>query len=375
VFADYCTGQLWTIKNNDCDGFRTSIDIRGDFQSYSAFGEDSLGELYLAGAATGEIFKVTSQCQMALTAESTNANCLEGILGTATVNISGSDNFEISWDNGVTGLVNENLSEGCYCASVFDSNTGCSERVCVEINDTSNFDLGDPINVIGCGVGTIGFDNPYPDFDIRLFLNGDLLEDEMGPFIGLEQTGTYTIQFFNDQCESEIILIGSVEIIEVPQPIITQGFNPAILIASDGYESYHWYLDGTLLTTTTENMLEVTMDGLYTVVVEDILGCQSEPSEGFLFETSNVLDHETVTAFNLYPNPFENEIRINLSLSKQENIKLELFDMAGKQVFNQDLGSSNNFDHLISTRDFPSGVYMLKVQIDGQNYVEQLIKH
>lgn len=59
LFADYCTGIVWSTQR-DASGTRTTVQ-RGRFDfSPSSFGEDSSGELYVVGHNDGTIYKLTS---------------------------------------------------------------------------------------------------------------------------------------------------------------------------------------------------------------------------------------------------------------------------------------------------------------------------
>jgi glucose/arabinose dehydrogenase len=59
-FADYCSDKLWTLVNNG--GTWTAEDF-GEFSgnNFSAFGEDHKGELYIAGLASGTIYKIVTE--------------------------------------------------------------------------------------------------------------------------------------------------------------------------------------------------------------------------------------------------------------------------------------------------------------------------
>jgi len=59
-FADYCSDRIWTLHNESGEW------IVGDFgrfqeNNFSTFGEDSKGQLYIAGLTSGIIYRVTEQ--------------------------------------------------------------------------------------------------------------------------------------------------------------------------------------------------------------------------------------------------------------------------------------------------------------------------
>lgn len=78
------------------------------------------------------------------------------------------------------------------------------------------------------------------------------------------------------------------------------------------------------------------------------------------------------------PNPFTSQLRINLSLDKSENVTIKLFDMPGKEV--REFGSqvmlqegSNSLEY--QTENLSPGVYILKVEINGNTSTQKIIKN
>lgn len=57
-FTDYCSGNIWALAQDGQGGFQSSL--LGDFakNTYSSFGEDRYGELYLAELSSGRIMKI-----------------------------------------------------------------------------------------------------------------------------------------------------------------------------------------------------------------------------------------------------------------------------------------------------------------------------
>ena len=71
--------------------------------------------------------------------------------------------------------------------------------------------------------------------------------------------------------------------------------------------------------------------------------------------------------FTALPNPFTNFI----SLENAENSQVEIFDSLGKKVF-----SDNNFiSNTISTSQFSSGLYFVKIQKEGKVEIKKIIKN
>jgi hypothetical protein len=57
IFCDYCSGRFWSIHDSSGTWVTTYLFDSNNFR-YSTFGEDSAGELYVAGRGNGVIYKV-----------------------------------------------------------------------------------------------------------------------------------------------------------------------------------------------------------------------------------------------------------------------------------------------------------------------------
>src|SRR5690606_16576048 len=70
-------------------------------------------------------------------------------------------------------------------------------------------------------------------------------------------------------------------------------------------------------------------------------------------DTMNVSDFNE-NHFQVYPNPFENEIYIN-SKSNSASYTIQLLDLTGKSIL------SNNLVQKINTTHLPKGIYILNI--------------
>ena len=65
-----------------------------------------------------------------------------------------------------------------------------------------------------------------------------------------------------------------------------------------------------------------------------------------------------------YPNPFQNETTLKFKIPKQAKVKLNVFDLSGKEVAVLVNGKLSSGDHkvLFSAQNLPSGVYYYRLQ-------------
>jgi len=59
VFADYCSGRIWTVPKGGVSPISKSL-LMDTTMNISSFGEDEHGELYVVDAAGGAIYRFAS---------------------------------------------------------------------------------------------------------------------------------------------------------------------------------------------------------------------------------------------------------------------------------------------------------------------------
>lgn len=81
-------------------------------------------------------------------------------------------------------------------------------------------------------------------------------------------------------------------------------------------------------------------------------------------------------ALAIFPNPFTNQLTVEFDLDKAENIQVELFDILGRRVYQENLGKrfSGENQHFINTDNLKKGTYILKLKIGTQEINQKVIK-
>lgn len=91
----------------------------------------------------------------------------------------------------------------------------------------------------------------------------------------------------------------------------------------------------------------------------------SDPFE----EISNSKNLASANGINIYPNPVEDKLMIELEDHSNQSIKLNLFDLNGKLVWKNRM-DSQTAEFEMNT--FSTGVYILKIEINGNMYSKKL---
>ena len=84
---------------------------------------------------------------------------------------------------------------------------------------------------------------------------------------------------------------------------------------------------------------------------------------------------ETNSSINIYPNPASSEITINYFLLEDDNAKITLYDLSGKEMMkisNQKLSGGAD-QKKVSTGSLPSGLYFIKITTTEKEIIQQLI--
>jgi|GEM_PF-4935418 len=76
-----------------------------------------------------------------------------------------------------------------------------------------------------------------------------------------------------------------------------------------------------------------------------------------------------------YPNPFNPTTTISFTLSSRSNVRLEIFDLLGRQVDIRDLGRLPSGDHSLEydASGFPSGVYFYRLVTETSSWTRKMI--
>lgn len=85
----------------------------------------------------------------------------------------------------------------------------------------------------------------------------------------------------------------------------------------------------------------------------------------------------TVAAVEVYPNPFQQHVVIDMDLLESQNVELEIFDIRGQQVYHLDKGTLPAGKHVINISEMAemsTGVYLVKMNIGTELLIRELVK-
>jgi PKD repeat protein/photosystem II stability/assembly factor-like uncharacterized protein len=182
----------------------------------------------------------------------------------------------------------------------------------------------------------------------------------------------YDWEVQTDGCtSSRVAVTGTIHSIPVT-PTITQ--SSGTLTANPSGYTYQWYFGGNIIAGAINQTYKPTQTGNYTVEIKDANGCTAS-SVNYYFVSTAINDISTSTNFNLFPNPANNEITIELYLISKNDVSVEIVDVLGKQVMNESYKNiiSGNSKISLDLQNLMSGIYYIKVNIDGRQGMQKLI--
>lgn len=114
--------------------------------------------------------------------------------------------------------------------------------------------------------------------------------------------------------------------------------------------------------------------GTYTVTVTDNAGCSKVATVTIVGTGVGVAQVEEVATFQLFPNPATQVARLSIELNRPYDVKLEVLNNIGQQVYNKQLSNFQSGTEEIAVNRFASGVYVVRVYYGEHTHTLRLLK-
>lgn len=306
----------------------------------------------------------------------------------AVVPTGGTAPFSFSWDNGETDSVATMLPVGTTGVTVTDA-TGCISFAEVTIEEPSAIDI---IAVLD-GTTTCFGDADGEVYAEAIGGTGTLSYEWAGAFTGQTYTGldsgTYTVSVTD---ENGCITTADATVSYPPAMAITGsellpntdpnggdgGLNIDFTSTGNGVPytivarliEVNGNVQDTVLVNTTSNntsdeQLLFLCGGTYELTVSDANGCAGVDTaivsgEPCFFAVSNVSD-AGLESLNVFPNPTNGMVEVELSMNEARSLKLEIFNAQGQLIMGQNEELTTNFRTRFNLSEQPAGIYLLRV--------------
>ena len=207
LYVDYCTGRFWGLTSDGAGGWENYDLINSTNLTYSTFGEDVNGELYVAALSQGEIFRVIeTTTEQSLMIDIANESCSGDGDGAISTTWSGADPLQYEWSTGSDMQEIVDLSSGMYSLTVTTVD-GCVLTYDIEVE---NNDPETP--VVELNMDQLEIPDNYTSY--QWYYNGAIIPDATNYFYDPDLGGDYYVVVTNDFGCSATSAVFNVEIID-----------------------------------------------------------------------------------------------------------------------------------------------------------------
>lgn len=112
--------------------------------------------------------------------------------------------------------------------------------------------------------------------------------------------------------------------------------------------------------------------GAYTVTVLDAHGCTDEIT--FNLGTSSVQDPATFARVSLFPNPTSGLSTLEVQFQKSTDAQLEILNPMGQRMHMTTVNDATQLTETIDLESMTPGLYLVRIQANGQTLTRKLIK-
>ena len=89
-------------------------------------------------------------------------------------------------------------------------------------------------------------------------------------------------------------------------------------------------------------------------------------------------DFSTLTSpVNIYPNPFQYEAVLDITLNQSDKVNVSVFNLKGELIeipVNNEYQAKGRHRFYINAYNWPQGVYFCKIDIGNKTYVQKIVK-
>jgi PKD repeat protein len=189
--------------------------------------------------------------------------------------------------------------------------------------------------------------------------------------------GLYTVTIRDSEGGEEVLEFE----VEEPDPIIVTGLNIQSSSSSEDNGEINFEVEGGVSPYTyswsngaTTKNIENLAPGDYYLTIEDANGCVEELGPFTVGVLSSVLNNTQLSLFEIYPNPTQHYLIVEVELEKQQDVQFQILAPSGRLLWNQEFGSVSNLREKVSLQDWPSGLYYLQILTREGQRVRPFVK-
>jgi Secretion system C-terminal sorting domain/SprB repeat len=187
--------------------------------------------------------------------------------------------------------------------------------------------------------------------------------------------GTYTVSVFSgaDTTETSVVISedpSALTLVTTGDSSLTGNNGSATVSVTGGTPpyTYRWTPGGA-----TTDSIDSLAPGTYMVTVRDSFGCTYRDSAIVYGVTGINPVAEEMPQINLYPNPANSLININIQSPKAINGRIEVLDMTGQVVYTTQANIGGHYNLGLNTANFSAGIYVLQLSSETTAVHERFV--
>jgi hypothetical protein len=154
--------------------------------------------------------------------------------------------------------------------------------------------------------------------------------------------------------------------------------SPLLLVSSSPFRN-QWFYKGDTLRGATNSTLAVSLPGEYTVrVANPVAECGSSQESDMYNVIILAIGEPVASQLVVSPNPASEQLQIRLELPvHNESVTAELISLTSQSVLHPITlsRSASGYQSTISVREMVAGIYLLRVQLNGQTLTKRVLIH
>ena len=197
--------------------------------------------------------------------------------------------------------------------------------------------------------------------------------------ISVSTSGTFTVTVINvSGCVNSVSVVITVH--SLPVIMVTGNTNicqgSSTLLTANGALNYRW---NPLTGIDNPNSGNVTADPTatitYTVTGNANNGCSGETTVSIVVDICTGIEEiSLINSFNLYPNPTNEKVTLEIDLDQVTNILIRIIDIKGQEVYHETKNQyQGQYTSLIDLSEKAKGIYTLQVITDTETIAKKII--
>ncbi|MFK7949756.1 MAG: T9SS type A sorting domain-containing protein [Saprospiraceae bacterium] len=284
----------------------------------------------------------------------------------------GATPYTYVWSNGdMTSSIN-NLTTGTYSLTVTDAN-GCTDITSVAVTSIANgpslMTTQTDVTCFGADDGTVNM--TITGGNLPYFVLWSPLNISAQNLNSLAAGSYTTVVADNAGCLATTTVVitqpDSITLVGISTP--TQGSDGTASVNVSGGTPPYTYAWNNGDTTQAINNL---VTGTYTVVVTDANGCSNTTDITVQDFTSNTNGIETLTNFDVFPNPNNGNFAIRLDFEETTDMQIKVLNMIGQPIFESN-ATDNNLYLPIDLTNQAAGIYFISIQTKTGRAVKRIL--